>query len=446
LLRKTDSVSLSQASDFPGFSSSQRATSPQLYNWDSVVSFSSVGPTADGRRAPILIAPGVAVLVAHAFSGPETPAHDDYEYASGTSFSAPAVAGLAALIDEFFLNTTGVRASAAMKMAALIATARTTSRVVEDLGDSLLLDVTAPPDISYGVPLLNLSALYFLAGNTNGTRYSYCLVASSADVSVALAWLDPPAYPGSPVILVNDLNLYAYNNDTEYTLDNHLDNTEKVSFVAAPGSVVRIVVDVTGIISNYNQSFAVVTQGASGLSECGTCLYSDEASCAEGEVWDCSGETGVATCVVAQCSSGHVYNGSVCVSVVSSESCLLSHGGGLIVGGICEVQYCDANYILQGNGCACLPELPCGAVCANNEFGSCPSPETFPVQYVYYESPQYTAWRAAWLSIVLILFVIVIIALVGVCATDPPRKPPAAKQPLDTTKQSTGGFKNLKIF
>lgn len=90
---------MSDPAAFPGYSAAQRAASPELYSWQSVADFSSVGPLADGRRGPLLMAPGVSVMVAYAFAG-ATGEHDDYVYEAGTSFSAPAVAGAALLVDE----------------------------------------------------------------------------------------------------------------------------------------------------------------------------------------------------------------------------------------------------------------------------------------------------------------------------------------------------------
>ena len=56
--------------------------------------FSSKGPSYDGRIKPDLAAQGVAVLMAEPFSGDP----NSYQRASGTSYSAPLVAGLAACL------------------------------------------------------------------------------------------------------------------------------------------------------------------------------------------------------------------------------------------------------------------------------------------------------------------------------------------------------------
>jgi len=54
-------------------------------------SFSSVGPSADGRIKPDVAAQGTAVKVAGSFAG-------EYRLSSGTSFSCPLTAGVVALI------------------------------------------------------------------------------------------------------------------------------------------------------------------------------------------------------------------------------------------------------------------------------------------------------------------------------------------------------------
>ena len=63
-------------------------------------SFSSVGPTVDGRIKPDLMAMGSSVYTA-SISGPSS-----YAYVSGTSFSCPLVAGVCALILDVNPNLT----------------------------------------------------------------------------------------------------------------------------------------------------------------------------------------------------------------------------------------------------------------------------------------------------------------------------------------------------
>jgi len=59
-----------------------------------IANFSSTGPTADGRVKPDVVAPGVNVTVPH----PYTPGLASYTASSGTSFSAPIVSSILALI------------------------------------------------------------------------------------------------------------------------------------------------------------------------------------------------------------------------------------------------------------------------------------------------------------------------------------------------------------
>lgn len=73
--------------------------------------FSSVGPTADGRIKPDLVAMGVSVHVASAFD-------NTYYNSSGTSFSCPLVAGAAALIMEARPNATNQTIMAALRATA----------------------------------------------------------------------------------------------------------------------------------------------------------------------------------------------------------------------------------------------------------------------------------------------------------------------------------------
>ena len=59
-----------------------------------IASFTSNGPTSDGRTKPDVVAPGVRVYVAAMSDKKE----DGYRFSDGTSFSTPITAGVAALI------------------------------------------------------------------------------------------------------------------------------------------------------------------------------------------------------------------------------------------------------------------------------------------------------------------------------------------------------------
>ncbi|CAM9548318.1 unnamed protein product, partial [Hapterophycus canaliculatus] len=71
---------------------------------DTIASFSSYGPTLDGRVKPEVLAPGDMIYSA---AGDGTDAHSCRLWAySGTSMSCPIVAGASAMIRQYFMNET----------------------------------------------------------------------------------------------------------------------------------------------------------------------------------------------------------------------------------------------------------------------------------------------------------------------------------------------------
>jgi serine protease AprX len=74
-----------------------------------LASFSSRGPTSDGRIKPDVTAPGVAVFVA----SPVSPS--GFARVNGTSFSAPLIAGVAALIKQASRNLTPIEIGDALR-------------------------------------------------------------------------------------------------------------------------------------------------------------------------------------------------------------------------------------------------------------------------------------------------------------------------------------------
>jgi hypothetical protein len=261
-------AALSAAADFPGFSAQQRAAQPELYAWDSVASFSSVGPLADGRRAPTLVAPGVAVVVPYAFAL-AAPGHTDMERASGTSFAGPAAAAAAAAAQQTYFEATGQRMSAALTLATMIAAARPTTRVVA-VGQSALM-LAPGADMSFGFPLLDLPSM--ILQDRLESNYSMCFNATGPTM-VAIVWQDPAAFPFAKPTLINDLDLFVVVGGVEYTGNDHLDNKERVVFNAT--GPVRVVVRSNGMIHDGAQLFGLAISGGVLVpGDCGACLLTD---------------------------------------------------------------------------------------------------------------------------------------------------------------------------
>jgi len=79
--------------------------------------FSSVGPTADGRIKPDLLALGIGVRIVTPPSE-KFPATNSYAFGNGTSFSCPQIAGVAALILSAHPDLTPLEVQEALKMTA----------------------------------------------------------------------------------------------------------------------------------------------------------------------------------------------------------------------------------------------------------------------------------------------------------------------------------------
>ncbi len=211
----------------------------------AVASFSGRGPTRDGRIKPDLVAP--ATITAGDSDFDVTSGSCDVSRQTGTSWSAPAVAGAAALIRDYFASgfypggfrSSGppMRASAALVKAVLIASARS---VAWDAATGRLIPSGAVPSFQqgFGMPALD-DALHFAGqprrllvldlqsdrGLAAGDGMSIRLhVRAVTPLRVVLVWTDPPAEPRGPSdpapVLVNDLDLSILTPDGRRLLGN----------------------------------------------------------------------------------------------------------------------------------------------------------------------------------------------------------------------------------
>ncbi len=262
---------------------------PGGYNQPSdaeLTSFSSWGPTDDGRIKPDVVADGVDVLSSIAA------ANDAYAIYSGTSMSSPAAAGSSILLQEYYakLHSGTFMRSATLK-GIIIHTADETG-------------VSPGPDYQYGWGLIDMAkaASVITSNNTdqliiennliNGATFSIPVVASGKGPLVAtISWTDPAATVETTNLLnnparklVNDLDLRITSPDSLYmpwildpanptapatTGDNVLDNVEKIDIPnAVPGQTYTVKVSHKATLARGQQAYSLLVSGVGGTNYC----------------------------------------------------------------------------------------------------------------------------------------------------------------------------------
>ena len=249
-----------------------------------MASFSSWGPTDDGRIKPDLVADGVGVLSTTAAS------NTSYGVMSGTSMATPSVTGSLFLLQELYSkkhNGQFMR-SASLKGLAI--------HTADEAG-------SAPgPDYQFGWGLLNnKKAADFIANNydtiienvlNNSDTFRYNFVASGGDiVKATLVWTDAPAginyayrLNNPAAKLINDLDIKVISQGKTYypwVLNpnqpqqaafkgiNNLDNVERVDVdTTIPGNLYSVIITHKGSLQRGSQAFSLIISGVNGDSSC----------------------------------------------------------------------------------------------------------------------------------------------------------------------------------
>ncbi|ANE52554.1 S8 family serine peptidase [Flavisolibacter tropicus] len=226
---------------------------------------SSRGPVRDGRIKPELVTLGVAVTSTSAAGG--------YLTENGTSISAPAVTGGAALMYEKYrqLNSNANPSSALIK--ALLCNGAT------DRG-------TPGPDYVYGFGSMNLLRSVdmlekgrFIAGsisNGGSQTTTISVPANTARLKVMIYWNDPAASPLSASALVHDLDLEVTDPSSTKVLPlvldpspanvqnpstngaDHRNNIEQVVINNPTGGTYTFTVKGTSVTQNPTQDYYIV--------------------------------------------------------------------------------------------------------------------------------------------------------------------------------------------
>jgi len=269
-------------------------------NAEQMASFSSRGPTDDGRIKPDVVAPGTWVLSGYSalfqegygdtvnaqtgdfqLDGWGMPVNAQYKYFGGTSMSNPLTAGAATVARDFYQKAHGHNASAALVKATVINSA---VDMLDENNDGADDNDFPIPNMHEGWGRVNVAAatdgnhLFFDEASgvhtADSVTYQVPVATAGAPLRISLVWSDFPAATVAASTLVNDLDLTATAPDGTVYLGNvfaggwsqtggaadRVNNVENVYVAAAsPGAWT---VQVTG----YNvpmgpQPFALVIDG-----------------------------------------------------------------------------------------------------------------------------------------------------------------------------------------
>ncbi|MEP4078179.1 S8 family serine peptidase [Haloferula sp.] len=249
----------------------------------SQASFSSSGPTDDGRIKPDIVANGVSLTSAGGASDNDTTTF------SGTSMSSPNAAGSAALLVDYYKTRfPGGGMRAATLKGLIIHTA-------DDLGNE-------GPDYRYGWGLMNtLSAAELIKDHADdgermvedrlttvdSTKQYQFHAIGGQELRVTLSWTDPAGtsktgHENRTKALVNDLNLSIQGPDgtlepfvmphvgdwSVATLDdvattgvNNVDNVEQIHLPDSTPGLHTITVTYTGSLTESLQDFSLILTG-----------------------------------------------------------------------------------------------------------------------------------------------------------------------------------------
>ncbi len=270
-----------------------------------IASFSSRGPTADGRTKPDIMAPGNNTISARGSTNVNsTPMAPLTATLSGTSMAAPTIAGNVVLARQFFADGFYPRGEA---------TAADALNLSGPLMKAIMLNGTNPltswpnNNTGWGRGWLD-GNLWFKATMPNGddsrrlrlfertnstgletgdvTEYTIANVAAGIEFRVTLTWFDPPAALGAASTLINNLDLEVVDPGSTTYLGNHFSGSvstpggtadtkntvEQVRFTAPVAGSYTIRVKGTavpgdGSAESDRQGYGLAVSGAFGLPD-----------------------------------------------------------------------------------------------------------------------------------------------------------------------------------
>jgi hypothetical protein len=253
-----------------------------------LASFSSFGPTDDGRIKPDIVANGTSLLSTN--SGSDT----SYGTSSGTSMSSPSAAGSLALLQEHFRSLNGTYMYASQLKCLVLHTA-------DEAGNP-------GPDYKHGWGLMNTASAAELITSTPADRFFYDTLQNQESkefvffsrgtepVRITIVWTDPAGEVPGPQLnptkrmLVNDLDLRLTRQVDDHLFrpyvldpanpsaaaqegDNTLDNVEQIYLDQPLVGFYTLSLSHKTSLSSNSQAYAILVTGlesdfvASGYNE-----------------------------------------------------------------------------------------------------------------------------------------------------------------------------------
>ena len=255
---------------------------------DSISSFSSRGPTDDGRIKPSITIVGSSVMSANN-DGSISTNNCDAQSMSGTSMASPGAAGLTALVRQYFVDgfypsgsatpADGFAPSAALLRAAVV-----------NSGEQMTGEGSIPNNTQGWGRILLDNVLYFpgdtrnlwleddTTGFANGSSgetlvYQLNVTSNNEPLEVTLAWTDYPSTPAANPNINNDLdlivsgpggtfkgNVFTGGQSTTGGSQDRVNTLENV-LIAAPAPGLWTVTVSSFTVPNGPQPFALVATG-----------------------------------------------------------------------------------------------------------------------------------------------------------------------------------------
>ena len=261
---------------------------------NSMASFSSCGPTDDGRIKPEITVPGSSIVSA-AKDNSVTTNNCGTTSMSGTSMATPGAAGLAALARQYYTDgfypsgvATAANAftpSAALVRATLVNSAASMANAGAIPGNCqgwgrVLLDDTLSFSGDTRKVWIQDDAAAFPSGSANEERSYTFTVAAGQSLKATLAWTDFPSTPAATIHLVNDLDLVVTGPGGTYrgnvfasgqsTTGGNADrrNTLEQVLLSSPAAGTYTVVVRSFTVPQGPQPFALVVTGAVTTGSC----------------------------------------------------------------------------------------------------------------------------------------------------------------------------------